>query len=611
MSQPQNRYKADLRELNFVLFEQFGLGDLLGKDPYADWGPDEVKMTLDGVYRFSTEVLGPLNAVGDRAGCKLENGQVIAPKGFKEAWQKLNESGIKTLGIPADFGGQGAPRSLVALTGELTTGANTAFDMYPGLTQGAAELIEAFGTPEQRERYCHKMFGGQWAGTMCLTEPQAGSDVGAAASKAKKNADGTYTITGTKLFISGGDQDMTENIIHMVLARTEGAPKGTKGLSLFIVPKNKVNPDGTTGESNDVKCVGIEHKMGINGSSTALLQFGDDEKCIGELCGTEEQQGIRQMFKMMNFARIGVGLQGLGIASAAYFAAVDYARDRKQGASTQNWKDPGAPRVPIIEHPNVRRMLLGMKAQVEGIRALIVKAAWHIDQATVLAGKDDEKALYHHGQVELLTPLIKAYSSDSAFRVAETAIQVHGGVGYTQDYPVEQYCRDAKIFSIYEGTNGIQALDLVARKLGQNSGANFRALLSDIGGFVEKHKAHPQLSASIAALGAAQEAVGAGAMQFMAWFGGGEMQRIPLYANRFLDMMSQTVIGWLLLDAAVVALEAQSKLSKGDADYDFYEGKKCAARFFAQDTLSSVPGAAQALTTGDTSALDIPEAAFG
>ncbi|MEZ4219796.1 MAG: acyl-CoA dehydrogenase [Polyangiaceae bacterium] len=611
MSQPQNRYRADLRELNFVLFEQFRLGELLGKSPYGDWGEDEVKMTLEGVYRFCTEVLGPLNPVGDVQGCRLEGGQVKTPDGFKDAWSRLYEAGFKSLGIHAEFGGQGAPRMVAALTGELTTGANTAFDMYPGLTVGAAELIEAFGTEEQRERYCHKMYGGTWAGTMCLTEPQAGSDVGSATAKATKNADGTYTISGTKMFISAGDQDITENIIHMVLARTEGAAKGTKGLSLFIVPRNRLDADGNSGEINDVKCVSLEHKMGINGSATALLQFGDDGKCIGELVGTQEQQGIRQMFKMMNYARIGVGLQGLGIASAAYFAALDYARERKQGTSTKNWKDPEAPRVAIIEHPNVRRMLLDMKGKVEGVRALIVKAAWHLDQAAVLAGKDDEKALYHQGQVELLTPLVKAYSSDTAFRVAETALQVHGGVGYTRDYPVEQHVRDAKIFSIYEGTNGIQALDLVARKLGQNGGGNFRALLEDIARFVEANKSHPKLGKAVERLGAAQEAVGSGAMQFMAWFGAGEMELIPLHANRFLNMMSETVIGWLLLDAAVVAEAAQAKLKETDADYAFYEGKIRAASFFAFDTLGGVAGLLNAMGSGDRSALQISDAAFG
>jgi len=610
MSLPQNRYKADLRELSFVLFEQFGLGDLLGKEPYGDWGEEEVRLTLSEVYRFATEVTGPLNAVGDQEGCRLEAGNVITPSGFRDAWKKTYESGFKSLAVPAEFGGQGAPRVLAAVTTELTSGSNTAFDMYPGLTIGAADLIEAFGTPEQRERYCHKMFSGEWAGTMCLTEPQAGSDVGAATSFAKKNADGTYSISGSKLFISGGDQDLTENIIHMVLARTEGAPKGTKGLSLFVVPKRRVSADGSVGEPNDVKCLSIEHKMGIKGSSTALLQFGDDGECIGELCGTVEREGIRQMFKMMNYARIGVGLQGLGIASAAYLSALDYAKERKQGSSAAAWKDPEAPRVAIIEHSNVRRMLLWMKAHVEGIRALIVKGTMHLDHATVLAGRDDDAAAYHQGQVELLTPLIKAYSSDTAFRVAETAIQVMGGVGYTQDYPVEQHCRDAKIFSIYEGTNGIQALDLVARKLGQAGGQHTQRFLGDIAAFVDRERAHPVLGAAVSELALAHEAVAGSVMQLLSWAQSGQLDRVPLVANRFLTMMSELTVGWLLIDAAVIALRAQAKLGVGDPDFAFYEGKKHAAIFFANQVLPGVVASAKMLSSNDTSAIEISTEAF-
>lgn len=610
MSLPQNRYKADLREIEFVLFEQFELGKLLGHEPYQDWGKEEVALTLSEVYRFATEVTGPLNAVGDREGCRIEGGQVLTPTGFKEAWKKTYESGFKSLIVPPEFGGQSAPRVLSAIATELTSGSNTAFDMYPGLTIGAADLIEAFGTREQRERYCHKMFSGEWAGTMCLTEPQAGSDVGSATSFAKKNADGTYTISGTKIFISGGDQDLTENIIHMVLARTEGAPKGTKGLSLFIVPKRRVGTDGSSGELNDVKCLSVEHKMGIKGSSTALLQFGDDGQCLGELCGTAEQQGIKQMFKMMNYARIGVGLQGLGIASAAYLSALEYARERKQGPSATAWKDPDAPRVAIIEHANVRRMLLWMKAHVEGVRALIVKGAMHLDHALALAGKDDEAALYHQGQVELLTPLIKSYSSDTAFRVSELAIQVHGGVGYTMDYPVEQHARDAKIFSIYEGTNGIQALDLVARKLGQAGGMNTQRFLGDVSAFIEKNRNHAVLGPSIANLAAAHEAVAGSVMQLLGWSQSGELARIPLVANRFLTMMSELTVGWLLLDAAVIALDKQQGLAKDDRDWAFYEGKRHAAVFFAQQVLPGVVGSAKMLAAGDTSPLDIPDAAF-
>ncbi len=609
MAQPINRYKADLRDCHFVLFEQLGLGDLLGKEPYQDWGEEEVKLTIAEVYRFATEVLGPLNTVGDD-GCTLEDGQVKTPAGFKEAWQKLYEAGFKSLLVDPEFGGQGGPRGLSAIANEITSGANTAFDMYPGLTIGAAELIESFGTPDQRERYCHNMYGGVWSGTMCLTESEAGSDVGAAKTFAKKNADGTYNITGTKVFISGGDQDITENIVHMVLARTENALPGTKGLSLFIVPKYRVNADGSAGERNDVKVAGIEHKMGINGSSTAQLVFGDDDACVGELCGTEEMRGMRQMFQMMNYARIGVALQGLGIAATAYLNALEYARDRKQGPNVKAFRDPDAPRVAIIEHPDVRRMLLDMKARVEGIRAMIAKCAVHMDRKYALEGKDDEAAAREMGQVELLTPLCKAYASDQAFRICETAIQVHGGVGYTRDFPVEQYCRDAKIFSIYEGTNHIQALDLVARKLPAAGSAHMQAFLGDIAAFVERNKSDAVLGPSVALLSKAHEAVAGSAMQFLGWFQGGEMERVPLAANRFLKMMSELTVGWLLLDQAAISLAKLDKLDASDPDRAFYEGKRHAAVYFAHNVLPDVPAAAQMLASGDKSALDIPDAAF-
>ncbi|MCC6213590.1 MAG: acyl-CoA dehydrogenase [Polyangiaceae bacterium] len=605
-----NRYKADLRELDFVLFEQFGLADLLGQEPFADWGVEEVRATLQEVYRFSQEVTGPLNAVGDAQGCRLVEGQVRTPDGFKEAWEKLYAAGLKLLKAPVEHGGTGAPASLAAIANELASGSNTAFDMYPGLTLGAADLIEEFGTPEQKARYCGNMFTGVWAGTMCLTEPAAGSDVGAAATTATPNGDGTYTISGTKLFISGGDQDITENIVHMVLARTPGAPKGTKGLSLFIVPKRRVNADGSSGEPNDVKCIGLEHKMGINGSATAMLQFGEDGGCRGELCGTVERQGMRQMFQMMNYARIGVALQGLGIASAAYLSALEYARERKQGSSIENFKDPESPRVPILEHPGVRRMLLDMKSRVEGMRAIVVKLTLHLDRATALQGKDDDAAAYHQGQVELLTPIAKSYASDQAFRVSELAIQVHGGVGYTRDYPVEQHARDAKIFSIYEGTNGIQALDLVGRKLSQRGGKNAQDFLGDIQRFVDGHRAHPTLGAQVAKLALAQEAVASCAMQFMAWAGGGELVRIPLASDRFLALMSDLTVGWLLLDAASIAEKRLLELPADHPDRAFYLGKRHAAVFFAENTLSLVPAGAQSVLAGDRSPLEIADASF-
>jgi alkylation response protein AidB-like acyl-CoA dehydrogenase len=609
MSQPINRYKADLREVNFVLFEQCKLGEYLGKGPFAEWGEEEVRMTLNEAYRFATEVTGPLNAVGDK-GCKLVDGQVVTPEGFKDAWSKLYEMGFKSLSVSSEWGGQESPRLVAAAVGELLAGANAAFDMYPSLTFGAVELIESFGTEEQKQLFCQKMFDGVWGGTMCLTEPQAGSDVGLSSTTAVKNADGSYQIKGTKIFISGGDQDFTDNIIHMVLARVPDAPAGTKGLSLFIVPKNKVDKDGNVQGSNDVKVAGLEHKMGINGSSTCLLAFGEDDNCTGYLVGSEENKGMRQMFQMMNYARIGVGTQGLAVASAAYLSALEYAKDRKQGASIEKWKDADAERVSIIEHPDVRRMLLDMKARVEGIRALIFKGASHFDQALAKGGQDDDAAMHDLGQIELLTPLVKAFSSDQAFRVCETAIQVHGGVGYTQDYPVEQYCRDSKIFSIYEGTNHIQALDLVGRKLGMRGGANMQAFLGEVGTFAATHKEHPVLGASMGKLAAAQEAIASCAMQFLGWFQGGQMVNVPLVANRFLRIMSEATVGWLLLDAAVIALDKQKGLDKSHPDWAFYEGKRHTAVYWAGNVLAAIPAEAEIIRAADTSPMDIPTEAF-
>src|SRR5262244_1698599 len=502
-----NWYKADLRELSFVLLEQFRLGELLGKAPFDAWGENEARAVLEAAYRFAREVLGPLNAAGDREGCRIEAGQVKTPKGFQDAWKQLYENGFKSLGVAAEHGGQDAPRALTVLVEELLSGANPAFNMYPGLAFGAAETIIECGTPEQSKGYAEKMLDGTWGGTMCLTEPHAGSDVGAAKTSAKRLGNGRYAIKGTKVFISGGDHDLAENIIHLVLARVENAPPGTKGLSLFIVPKRRINPDGSSGASNDVQVGSIEHKMGINGSATCVLNFGDADQCIGELVGGVENAGMSQMFRMMNGARIAVAVQGLGVLSSAYLNAVSYAKERKQGAHYKFWKDPTKPRVPIIEHPDVRRMLLEMKANTEGIRALLVKLTMHLDRARRLAGVDDEKAAYHHGQVELLTPIVKAYSSDTAFRLCAQAIQVYGGAGYLKDHPVEQYCRDAKIFSIYEGTNHIQAMDLVGRKLGQAGGAHFQAFVGDIGDFVAAHRSDPIYAAEIEILGAAQEAV--------------------------------------------------------------------------------------------------------
>ncbi|MGZ3422960.1 MAG: acyl-CoA dehydrogenase [Polyangiales bacterium] len=604
----QNSYKADLRELKFLLFEQFDLTSLLGQAPFENWGKDEVTMVLDESYKFCCEVLGPLNKIGDREGCRIENGQVKTPKGFKGAWDKLYESGWKAVGVDPELDGQGAPHAVLVCVEEFLSGANTAFNMYPGLAYGAAEVIDDCGTPEQREKFLKKMYHGKWGGTMCLTEPQAGSDVGSAKTTARKLPDGKYAIKGTKIFISGGDHDMAENIVHLVLARVDNAPAGTKGLSLFIVPKLKDD-----GSSNDVTVGGIEHKMGINGSSTCVLNFGENDQCVGELVGTVENAGMPQMFKMMNGARIAVGLQSVAVASSAYLNALDYAKDRKQGASIKFWKDATAPRVPIIDHPDVRRMLLDMKSRVEGIRALIVKLARHQDAHEVFKGKDDTQAAYHLGQVDLLVPLVKAYGSDQSFRICETAIQTYGGVGYTQDYPVEQYCRDAKIFSIYEGTNHIQSMDLVGRKLGQNGGANLQAFLGDVGKFIAENSDHPVLGPSVKELQAAHEAVGGSAMRLLGWFQAGKMAMVPLVATRFLEMMSELAVGWLLLEGARIAHASSAKLPEGDAgakDRAFYAGKVAAAKYYALNVVPGVKLKAEIMSREDTSPLDITDEAF-
>ncbi len=610
MAQTLNRYKADLRDFQFLLYEQFRVEELLGQAPFTEWAQEQCAMVLDEVYRFACEVTGPLNQVGDQQGCRVVDGRVLTPEGYKSAWKQLFEAGWATLGAPSELGGQDAPSTLQALCSEMLSGSNIAFNMYPGLTLGAAEVIAHFGTERQRNLYAMPMMAGTFAGTMCLTEPHAGSDVGSAATAAVRRPDGKYDIRGTKIFISGGDSDLADNVVHLVLARIEGAQPGTKGLSLFIVPRIRVNEDGCLGDANDVAVPSIEHKMGINGSATCVVQFGDDGACVGELVGTVEHQGMPQMFKMMNFARIGVGIQGLSVAGSAYLNALEYARDRKQGANVNALKDPTAPRAASLEHPNVRKDLLDMKARVEGIRALVVKLSFHQDKVRQLQGKDDASVAYHQGQVNLLTPLVKAYGSDQAFRVCEKAIQVYGGAGYLKDHPVEQYCRDSKIFSIYEGTNAIQAMDLVGRKLGEGGGTNTRHFLGDIQKFIDTHKDDAELGESVAILQKAHQAVGATVMQFLGWFQGGQMARIPICAELFLEMMSELAVGWLLLEQASIAAQKAQSVNETHPDRHFYAGKRYAARWYARSVLSLAPAKARTIAAADESPNEIPDEAF-
>jgi alkylation response protein AidB-like acyl-CoA dehydrogenase len=594
----------------FVLFEQFHLAELLGKEPYDSWAEDDVRMVIRECYKFVCDVIGPLNRSGDEEGCRVDNGRACTPKGFKEAWGKLYEAGWKALGVHHEYDGQGAPRAVTMIAEEMLSGANPAFNMYPGLALGVGELIEAFGTAEQKALLLHKLYHGEWGGTMCLTEPQAGSDVGAARTRATRNADGTYSLSGTKIFITGGDHDIVDCIVHLVLARVEGAPAGTKGLSLFIVPSVRINQDGSLGEPNDVALGGLEHKMGIKGSTTCVLNFGENGACHGHVVGGVENAGMAQMFKMMNTARIAVGIQGLATASTAYLNALAYARERKQGPSIRNFKDPNAPKVPIVEHGDVRRMLLDMKSRVEGIRALVVKLAMHQDLAAIHSGRDESLAADHMGQVEILTPMLKAYASDQSFRVCETAIQTLGGAGYISDYGIEQYCRDAKIFSIYEGTNHIQAMDLVSRKLSLRGGADLKKFLVDIAKFAKRHEGHPVLKESVGDLLKAQQAVAAAVTRLSGWMQSGKLEMVPLFANSFLEAMAEATVGWLLLEAAAIAHERLETLDKADPDATFYQGKVASGVYFARNVLPCVVNKANVMNNADDSALTIPDAAF-
>ena len=606
-----NAYKIDRRAIEFTLYEHLRVDQLFEHERYAHLSRVECDAVIDQCARFVTEVTGPLNASGDRTGCRLDGGTVHTPAGFKDAWRKLFDLGLVSFAMPPDAGGFGGPHAIEVILQELQSGANTAFNMYPGLTHGAADVIQHFALPEDRARFLPHMLGGRFAGTMCLSEPHAGSDVGATKTRAKHIEGNLYAISGTKCWISAGDHDLAENIIHLVLARIEGAPAGTKGLSLFIVPKVRVNDDGSLGQPNDVATGSIEHKLGIKASATAVLNFGENGACQGILVGGQQHQGIKQMFRMMNSSRIAVGIQGVAVASTAYLNALGYARERLQGSSVRHFKDPGAPRVPIIEHADVRRMLLEMKAKVEGMRTLAVKLALHSDLALALEHSDPAKAQYHQGQVDLLTPIVKAYCADQAFRIAELAIQTYGGAGFVMDHPVEQYCRDAKIFSIYEGTNHIQAADLIARKMQANGGESANAFLGEIERFVREYERQPGIGSEVRALGEALDALKRCAGALMEYFMGGKVDQVMLCANPFLETMAEVTIAHLLLEAAVVADEKRRAIDEEQSEEDdFYEGKVAAAKFFVNFILPGVHAKTAVIVGGDRSALDVPDRGF-
>ncbi len=609
-------YLVDLRDVQFVLHEYLDLEKLLRYPKFQEFNKEMFEMIVEEGAKLAREVVAPMGRLGDEQGVKLQDGKVEVPAEFVGAYKLYAEAGWIGGTADPEWGGQGLPLAVGAAVTEFFQGACFPLCSIGGLTTGAANLLCSFGSEEMKSLYLEKMYSGQWAATMCLTEPQAGSAVGDTICRAKRDGD-HFKIVGTKSFITGGDHNLTENIIHMVLARTEGAPAGIKGISLFLVPKRRVNPDGSLGEMNDIHVAGIEHKMGIHASPTCTVNFGDSDDCVGYLIG-EECQGIAYMFQMMNEARILVGLQALGTAGTAYLNALQYAQERVQGVHISQMKDPDAPRVAIVEHPDIRRMLLMMKACTEGMRALLYTTAFFAD---ISESSDDEaERMKYHGLVELLTPICKAWPSDMGFRVTEWAMQCFGGYGYCADYPAERYMRDIKITSIYEGTNGIQALDLLGRKVSMQGGAFFMNLLSLLGAFIEANRSHATLAKSIDRLERAKDTLAHVTVGFGKMGASGDMVYPVLHACPYLEMFGDVMVAYLLLDQAVIAQaeldaicnekgadseQAKRSLCEKDDEAKFYWGKVCSAEFFATQILPRVNARAESIQSESRSALEV------
>jgi alkylation response protein AidB-like acyl-CoA dehydrogenase len=565
-----------------------------------------VDLVLSEARTLAVKEILPTQTDGDRIGLSFDNGTVTVPESFHSAWSALREGEWLAMTEELEWGGQGMPRSVASAAANFLNAANFAFLMYGGLSHGAGKLIETFGTDEQKKLFVKKLYTGEWTGTMLLTEPEAGSDVGALETTATPNGDGTYSIVGNKIFASSGEHDLVENIIHPVLARIEGAPAGTAGISLFIVPKIWVNEDGSLGEPNDVACTGIEEKMGIHGNATASMSLGSNGKCRGLLLG-EPNKGMRSMFLMMNDARLMVGDQALAAASAAYMYALDYARTRVQGRDLRNIRDKEAPSVPIIRHPDVRRMLMTMKVYVEGLRSLSLYIAHCFDRMAI--SEDAAERARLQGIIDFLIPIAKGYTSDRAVDVCNLGVQVYGGYGYIKEYPVEQLLRDVRITPIYEGTNGIQAMDLLFRKLGQDGGRpildlgeEIRDAVAAAAGVEETAELADALEKALIRLEEVGRHLGQTAM-----FG-----RLPVaaaHAHPFLEVSGDVIVGWLLLWRARVAAEALEGGAKRK-DRAFYEGQIRSAEFFMKNLLPVTLGKMDVILSGSSVAVDIPEDAF-
>ena len=592
-------YTAPVRDFTFILNEVLEIDRHANQPGFEDVSADLVGQILEEGAKFAEEVIAPINRVGDQEGCKLSDGGVVTgPTGWKEAYQQMVEAGWPALSAHTEFGGQGMPAVIGMAFGQMTAAASAAFSMYPGLTAGAYAGIHANGSEELKAKYLPKMATGEWGGTMNLTEPQCGTDLGMVRTKAVPNGDGSYSITGQKIWISAGEHDFTDNIIHTVLARVEGAQAGIKGLSLFVVPKVLVNEDGSLGERNGVVCAGLEHKMGIHGNATCVMAY---ENATGWLVG-EEGRGMNNMFVVMNEARLGTGLQGLAIGTAAYQAAVEFAKDRIQGRSLTGPKAPDQAADPIIVHPDVRRMLLESKAFVEGGQALVL---WTALQADLQGSADEATATKAKDYMGLITPVVKAYLTDKGFHVASLAMQVHGGSGYTEHFPASQYLRDARITMIYEGTNGIQALDLVGRKLPAQGGRAIMSWFSDIDAFVAENGADGPIKPFVDGLADAKKKLQEATMWLMQ-NGMANPDNAGAASTDYLNIFGVTALAYMW---AQMAKAAQAQVDAGSTD-PYYANKLMTGRYFVERILPDAGAHLKKLKTGADVLMQMPAEAF-
>ncbi len=593
-------YKAPLRDMRFLLHEVFDATDPPPRPGEEALAPDLIDSILEEAGRFVEEVLAPLNASGDEEGCHYENGVVRTPKGFKAAYDLFREGGWTALACDSDYGGQGLPESVNKLVEEMICSANLSFSLYPGLSRGAYQALRDHGAEDLKRRFLPKLASGVWSGTMCLTEPHCGTDLGMLRTRAVPQADGSYLLSGNKIFISAGEHDLTENIIHLVLARLPDAPAGSRGISLFLVPKFLPDAEGRPGARNGVLCTAIEHKMGIKASATCQLTF---ENAKGWLVGAPHR-GLAAMFTMMNSERLSVGIQGLAIGEAAYQSAVAYARERIQGRSLSGVKNPDQPADPIIVHPDVRRMLLSMRAYTEGCRALGVWVAHALDAIE----RSAEPAAREKAEdfTALMTPIVKALFTDLGFDAASMGVQVYGGHGYIRDHGVEQYVRDARITMIYEGTNGIQALDLVGRKLGAHYGRFLRGFFHPVAAFIAAHKEDAAIGKMVHGL---EKAFGALqlATAHIAEAGLRDPEEAGAAASEYLRLFGLVALGFMW---ARMAKTAAAKLASGAEDAAFYHAKLVTARFYMERILPQAGALYLAIKSGKQAMMGLEEAAF-